>query len=330
MVAAVERVDAIALVGALVAHAALLGLARVAPEPAAEGRPLEIDPLEVEIERDLTDRVEKEVVVVPPPPAPPTDAPPSDAPQRLAAATPPAGRLAAAAPIVTAEGGGQEGSEPIVAPPSPSSAPTTSDGGWTQPRPGNTGVPGLGGAAPVWAYGTGVLPALPAPVAAPTAIAVAPIDREAATRVLTAAMKERDKKLGIDLPAAGSVASAVADVVRSVSTINEGKATLVVRLGPGGKVTGVSVSSMTAGSSGDWDRVASAVSSKLASKQLFLTTEYEKGAVVTVTVTSKMQLPAGGKSVISQQGLGASYDLSSIGAHPTRVVSTSFSVKAVK
>jgi hypothetical protein len=200
------------------------------------------------------------------------------------------------------------------------------------PDPGGggvlTGPPGIG--RPVWAI-PGVLPEAPRPAPAPTTpTAPRAVDPNIAGKVLDEKRRERDKALGLDLPAAGTVASAIGAAVRGGETPNEGRATFVVRLSSAGKVLDVRVASASAGSKDVWERAAKAAASRLSGKTLPMTGEFAAGATVYVDVSSAVSMPSGGKGGVHRQGTGIGFDLSDIGANPTRVVRTSFRVVPAK
>ena len=179
------------------------------------------------------------------------------------------------------------------APPSSPPGPPSSEG----PANGNGGVVSLPGInAPVWGV-PGVLAPLPAPLPAPTVVGAAPpVDRDIASKVIDGSLAKQDHDKGLDLPAAGTVASAVADAVRSSATPADSKATFEVRLGADGKVLGVRVVSTDGGDAGAWDRAAKAASGALAAKALAMRGEAAvHGAIVTVKVDSKQQYPWGNR-----------------------------------
>jgi hypothetical protein len=232
--------------------------------------------------------------------------------------------------------------------PSPSASPTSSPeaqpaptgqpaGDTFDPLPPETGaqglavVPGLGGGQPAWAL-PGVLPEGPRPTAAPTAPPPPrQVDSDIAGNVLRKMQGEKDKALGLDLPAAGTVASAIGTAVRGGDTPNEGKATFEVRLGPNGQVLGVRVVSSSAGPAAAWERAARAAALRLAGRTLTMSSAFAAGATVYVNVSSAMLMPDGSKTGgIRPQGAGASFDVSNLGARPSRIVKTSFRVVPVK
>ncbi|WP_437743987.1 hypothetical protein WMF39_02690 [Sorangium sp. So ce1504] len=213
-----------------------------------------------------------------------------------------------------------------VAPPAP--APSSEyDGPPTAEAP--RGVAGLGG-APVWQL-PGVLPDRAPPAPAPTTPA-APreVSADRAGELLREAMRDRDKTLGLDLPAAGTVASVVADAVRSAETPATARAVFEVHLSGAGAVLGVRALSSTAGAATLWARVAREAAAQLAGRVLAMTAAFAKGAKVYVTVSSSVQMPSGATSGgIHHQGAGFGFDVADIGARPRRLVQSSFRVEAI-
>jgi hypothetical protein len=172
---------------------------------------------------------------------------------------------------------------------------------------------------------TGVAAAAPAPTVAP---APRPVDPHIATKVIQDALTKRDKEIGIDQPAVGTVKAAVRAAVQSSDVPNVARGTIEVRLGPGGQVLGVKVVSMVGGTNDQWQRIAAAASAALRGQSLPLTGDYAKGATVMVSVTSNDQPPAGAKGGIS--GTGATFDISNIGAHTSRVVRVGATIVAAR
>jgi hypothetical protein len=198
---------------------------------------------------------------------------------------------------------------------------------------GGPGIPGIGG--PVWAM-PGVIPEQGKPKPAPTTVGPAPeVDRKIAGRLITDVMREKDRQLGLDLPGAGTIASVVSDVVRGSGTPDIARATLEVRIAPGGRVASVRVVRSSAGNTGDWSAVAGAVSGRLASRQFTLPEAYAQGAIVMVEVVSQLQMPDGstggtniGKGGSSDSlGGSVSFDVANIGARPKRHVRASVSAR---
>ncbi|XXY45495.1 hypothetical protein WME91_36380 [Sorangium sp. So ce269] len=213
-----------------------------------------------------------------------------------------------------------------VAPPGP--APSTEyDGPPSAERPPS--VAGLDG-VPVWQL-RGVLPDRTAPPPAPTA---PPAPRETsmdrAGEVVREAMRDRDKALGLDLPAAGTIASVVADAVRSSETPATARAVFEVQLSGAGLVLGVRALSSTAGATALWALVAREAAARLAGRALAMTAAFAKGARIYVTVSSSVKMPSGAASGgIHQQGAGFGFDVADIGARPHRLVQSSFRVEAI-
>jgi hypothetical protein len=192
-----------------------------------------------------------------------------------------------------------------------------------------TGPPGLG-RRPVWTI-PGVLPESGRPPPAPTTPgAPREVDKNIAGKVLNDELRARDKGLGIDLPAAGTVATAIGNAVRGGDTPSEGRATFVVRLSPTGEVLDVRLASSSAGSQDVWQRAAQAAAARLRGKSLTMTGAYKAGATVYVDVTSAVLLPDGTKGGVKRQGTGVGFDVSNLGANPSRVVKTSFRVVPAK
>lgn len=191
-----------------------------------------------------------------------------------------------------------------------------------------TGPPGIGRS--VWTM-PGVLPDMPRARPANTAApAPRPVDRDVAGKVLRGELKSRDKQIGIDLPAAGTVASAVGAAVRAIETPNEGRASFAVRLSASGKVLEVKLLTASAGSRDVWERAAKAAAAQLAGRSLSMTGEFASGAMVYVNVSSDVVLPSGTKGGVKTTGLSGEFDLSDIGTHTVRRVSTSFTVVPIK
>src|SRR6185369_762806 len=104
---------------------------------------------------------------------------------------------------------------------------------------------------PAWAV-QGAIPDMGRPAPAPTTSPKATVDPQIATKVLKDAMKEKDKGLGLDLPAGGTVASSVKAAVAASAIPSESKGTIEVRISPTGQVLGVRVASFSGGSADVW------------------------------------------------------------------------------
>jgi hypothetical protein len=191
----------------------------------------------------------------------------------------------------------------------------------------SNGLPGMG---PAWASVPGVVPDMGGPPPAPTVSPKATVDPQIATKVLKEAMKEKDKGLGLDSPARGTVASAVRSAVQATDTPPESRGTFEIKVSPTGQVLSVRVTSSSGGTAEMWARAAKAAQAALAGRMLALSSDYSKGAVISVTTQSILALPDGTKSTIQQKGAGATFDVANIGAHMQRVVKTSSSIVAVK
>lgn len=214
--------------------------------------------------------------------------------------------------------------------PSPSTQPPNEYD--TPPREGHDVIlaPGIGG-KPVWAL-PGAIPEQAPPAPAPT-VPAAPreTDRDIAGTVLRKVQSDKDKAIGIDLPAAGTVASAVRAAVQGSDAPNEGRATFEVRLGPRGQVLGVRVLSSSSGGNAGWSTAAAAAQARLAGRTLAMSGAFAKGATVYIDITSKMALPAGSAGGIKPGASGAvggslDFDVSNLGARAKRSVSSSFRV----
>jgi hypothetical protein len=142
-------------------------------------------------------------------------------------------------------------------------------------------------------------------------------------------MRASDKSRGLDLPAAGTVASAVLEAVRGADTPATARTTFEVLLSGSGQVLSARMVSTTAGAADLWARVASAAVARLAGRKLGMTSAFTKGARVYVSVVSSVRMPSGATSGVQQQGAGIGFDLSDIGANASRVMSSSFKVVAV-
>jgi hypothetical protein len=138
-------------------------------------------------------------------------------------------------------------------------------------------------------------------------------------------MADKDHKLGLDLPGAGTVASAVAEGVRASDVPAESRSAFVVRLDATGKVTEVRAVRWSAGGADAYHRAASIAASRLVGRSIAMTGAYASGALVSVEITSLLTLPAGGSGP-SRKGSSVSFDLSDLGAKSHRVIRSSYSV----
>jgi hypothetical protein len=311
------------LLAATALHAGVLVVAYAMPPLALKPSALrELQPIDIDLQQALVEEVRQM-----PPPAPvpenvePTQRPPDER-------TPETHTATRTAPTPNGP------RSPMTAEPAPENpAPTARKPDWDELPPerrgvlGVPGVPGLSGPG-VWAL-PGVLPsgtpaAAPAPTVAP---APRPVDSDIAGKVVRDVMATKDKKLGLDSPAAGTVAGAVATSIRGSDVPNVARGTIEFRIGANGQVLGVKVISMSGGTADQWERAARAAAAAVAGR-LVMTGEYAKGMTVSVDVTSNVAPPAGSNGGFT--GSGANFDLSNIGAHATRNVRTSFRVMAAR
>jgi hypothetical protein len=222
----------------------------------------------------------------------------------------------------------------VVVGPSTSEYDTVPEG-----EPGTGLAPGVGG-RPVYTIPGAVAEAprsAPAPTVAPPARTV---PRDIASRVMGEAMRENDRKLGLDFPAGNTVASIVADAIRASSTPHTAKATFEVRLGPGGRLLSVRWLNSTAGTAGEWAQVTSMVTSRLSGREFHMPVAYAAGAIVLIGAVSRLQMPdgsaTGGPSLgrdgppPSSVGGSMSFDVSNLGARPKRIVKASASSRPVQ
>lgn len=304
-------------------HVALPLMALLAPSPSI--RPLEA-PIEVSVEIEIPETPAPRPEVVAPaarvesPPTAESPRPPTSERPSAASNVDP-GPVPTGLPTVEPQGTG----EPIapVAPPKASEYDGPPPAVLTGPV---GGLPGLGG--PAWTV-PGAIPDMGGPRPAPTTSPATTVDPQVATRVLKEVLKEKDKALGLDSLAAGTVSSAVREAVR-LTNAPESRASFEIRLSATGQVLSARVTSSSGGSSDEWARAAAALVASLKGRTLIMRGEYAKGAVVYVSAQSLLTLPDGSKSAIEQKGAGATFDIANIGAHKQRVVRTSYTVVAVK
>jgi hypothetical protein len=317
------RNEAPFLLTAVLLHAAVLGAYFVVPHTPV-GEDLRASALRViEIERIETETKTETETPLPKATSPDLTPPSPEAP--AARATAPTSREPSSIP--TAAPGLEATATPAVPGPKKDEYDgPVDDGRGILGLPGPSGVGGLA----IWSI-PNVIPSAAPPAPAPTTGArPRPIDKDIAGIVVRDAMHESDKHLGLDLPAAGTVATAIREVVRGSDTPDEARASFEVRLGADGKVIGVKVSSFSGGSAGAWERAAQAAIASLRGRALVMNQTFAKGGTIYVDVTSAVMLPDGTKSGIHRQGLGASFDVANIGAHVQRVVKTSFRSVAMR
>jgi hypothetical protein len=304
------RNEGYSLLAALGLHVVVVLVARAMPPLALldSSNQQDLRVIDIELPTSLPPEVRE------PPPSP---EPPGPTSERL-----PEGR--AAARTVTPPVGPQV---PSTAEPPPETNPAPSPTSAQRPSydtlPGENkgvlgveGVPGLG--SPVWAM-PGVLPqgtsaGAPAPTVAP---APRPVDSDIAGQVVRDQMAINDKKLGLDAPMAGSMASAVQGAVMDSNIPSGTRGSIVCNVSPSGVVSGCKLATSTGGGSEAWSaamQAATAISGPLSG-------QYAHGAIVTIDVSVRDTPPAGSKGGFT--GTGANFDLANIGAHATKKVSVS-------
>jgi hypothetical protein len=163
---------------------------------------------------------------------------------------------------------------------------------------------------------TPAAPSVAAPVDVPSATPAAP--SPAAASVAAPAPSARPTSdVGIDLPAAGPVASMVREALLGSDLPDDSRGTIEFRIGPGGQTLGFRVVASSGGDAEGWLRAAKFAAARLAGarlagKGLVLTGEYASGATIAVDIVSKVQ-PS-----------------TAPGTHANRVVRTSFRIVAAR
>ncbi len=313
------------LAGGLLVHGLFLLVAWRTPAPTYS---YTVDPT-MEVDLDLSKEVVKEDVhenedrrpVEPGSVARTSDVRPDGRPNPVSGAIDPKSTEPATGPAAETPPTGPAPSEYEDAPPGANT--------WQMPA-GSLGGP------PVYTLRNAIPDQGPAPAAPTTAPAAKKVDRDKANEILTADVLERNKKLGLNLPAAGTVASILKSVVWASDAPQESKASFQIVLGPDGKVQSVRVGSANGGSAAIWEAVAANLKASLASQSLKLNGDYAKGAIITINVQSKMQMPSGNKSGdplslnVGKGGPGGTFDLADIGARPIRQVLANFNVVPIK
>ena len=321
------RKEATFLVAAALLHAGIPLVARVVIHPDAGSHATNslLHPMEVVVEIPIEPLQEAPPPAPIEPRAPSNDLAPPTPEARVAAATSPRDPSRNVEPSA--------GPEPVgtAAPAAPTGTGRAPDQYDALPDGNGDGIahaPGIG--APIWTL-PGTMPVAPRAAPAPTvATGPAPVDKDIAGIVIRGAMMENDKRLGLDLPGAGTVATAVRAVVVGADTPSVGRASFEVRVGPDGRILSVRVASSSGGTSDVWDRAAKAILAQLAGKPLQMNANYAKGAIISVSVSSSMALPSGASSGVTQQGAGIGFDVSDIGAHKSRSVKVSHTIAAIR
>ncbi|MRG93759.1 hypothetical protein [Polyangium spumosum] len=255
----------LSLFAALLLHAAGLLLVRALPT-----RPLELSTIGHHFVRPpelWVDLLPREDASSREPPRGALDTP-APAPEPASRATPQPRRTASIAPAPP-----PAPSEPNAPPPVGSSE---YDGPPDEPpRPG--ALPALAG-PPVWAI----------PGAMPSASAAAPAPiRPTAEGILAGNIEPAM------FPAAGTLASAIANGVRSSSTPPESDSTFVLSLDARGHVASVEVVAVKGGDRREWERIARAVKEQLAGRVFHMPSAFSQGGRVFVGVRSRLTMPDG-------------------------------------
>ena len=313
------RKEASFLVAAALLHAGIPLVARVfaRADAGAHGSFIQLHPIEVEVVVEIP--VEPLQVAPPPAPIEPREHSNDPAPvapeARVAAATNP---REPAGPI-----------EPQAGPEPAATAAPAANGGhaadqYDAPEGSGDGVirvPGIGNS--IWGI-PGAIPPPPRAAPAPTvATGPPPVDKDIAGIVMRNAMRDADSHLGLDLPAQGTVKSAVMTAMQGGDTPSEGRASFEVRLGPDGRVVSVRVGGTSGGSADMWARKAKEIQAMLAGRALPMNSNFAKGAIMSVSVSSSMALPSGAGKAVQLEGSGMKFDVSDIGAHKSRSVKAS-------
>jgi hypothetical protein len=191
-------------------------------------------------------------------------------------------------------------------------------------------VPGLGSPG---ALGGGPLPlgVLPpdgtGPMPAPTKTSKRTFDKDAANKSIDRAIRQKDSQLGLDFPAAASIAAVLRDAVRASDAPFECKGSFSVAVSEAGKVTAVRLGGYSGGDSGTWNAISKSALATLSSRVFEMKSSFAKGAMVGVTIKSEQKMPGGG---VGRQGATFSFDVADVGAKPIRVVTMSFSARPVE
>jgi hypothetical protein len=305
------RREAYAVLAALATHAVFL-LASPRPPlsvPDASGPSRADTTLDIDLEPEAPAAAPEAAESPPAPPAPPIkEAAPAKGPS--APASEANAKIAAVVkePSPTPEG--------PSAPPSPGPAPgppgrvgVDEYGGPAGGSAVNALPPGIGGAH-LWSI-PGMIPgAAPPRPASTVASGPPPVDSNVAGQVLSGSLSKKDKAIGIGLPAAGAVATTLADVVRSSAPV-DARATFEVKLSAGGQVEDVRLVSASAGDTSTWARVVASAKGSLGGRALQMSGD-GKPATVIVKVESNTQFPAGSKKAVDMQPVCAEEELAKL------------------
>ena len=156
------------------------------------------------------------------------------------------------------------------------------------------------------------------------------VDRTIATRLLTESLSERDKSLGLTLPAAGNVASALQSAVRKALGPSVGSATFLAILTPSGQILTITPTAMNGGSAEAWMSAAQSAAASLSGRSFAMVAPFQNGAVVWIDVTSTFVLPSGAAAPIGSEPGGIRFDVADIGRGKQQIIRTKIRVAAVK
>jgi hypothetical protein len=126
---------------------------------------------------------------------------------------------------------------------------------------------------------------------APTAIARRSPDRDA-SRIVAELLNARDEELGLRLPAAGNIASALAASVRA-HTPAFSRAIFVATVDEQGRIARIAVASFSTGEAEGWHAAAREAEAALAGATFALRGDLPHGAIVTVQLVQNLELPSG-------------------------------------
>jgi hypothetical protein len=140
------------------------------------------------------------------------------------------------------------------------------------------------------------------------------------------ALDEHDHELGFDV--GGAVVGVAESVARPSDTPNDSTAVFEITADANGNVTSVTLVDASQGRTA-WEPVAASIATALRAKRLAM--RGHAGAVITLEVSSRWALPSGARpgGAVSTSGasptetgvaLGGSFDLSDVGARPSRSV----------
>lgn len=233
------------------------------------------------------------------------------------------------------QGPSSGGDGPSTGDPGPGPQLTTDDGdgGWSAPgADAEPGIPGISGRPGVSDLTRRIaVNGAKAPPAETKAPKAKKADRRVADKVIKEELQRKDKALGLDLPAAGTIASIIKSAVIGSDAPADSAATFQVVLGPGGKVTSVTAGASRGGSKATWDAIAAMVKGTLKAQKFTLTDDYAKGAIIVVNVVSKMKMPSGAEVGAGLKlSLTQNFDVADIGAKPVRVVTAPFTATPVQ